>query len=156
MGSQREFVSHLERAKKSSSSCRSPCSKFAATGWEVPLSVDRFTGLLGQAMIPTMIVSPGVQLSSVQKLELNVAWIACDLRLLLAPCLAYLRHSFFNKVDLSKILEFCKQLRWQQFLPPSQQLSMISFLISSQLLYYSQQYLVCLHLQFSCQLFNPI
>ena len=53
---------------------------FAATSWEVPLSVERLTGLLGQAMTPTMIMTLGVQLSSVRKLELNVdTWIACCL-----------------------------------------------------------------------------
>ncbi|MDG2195691.1 MAG: AEC family transporter [SAR324 cluster bacterium] len=41
-------------------------------------------------MIPTMIVTLGVQLSSVEKLELNLdTWIACGLRLLLAPLLAF-------------------------------------------------------------------
>ena len=67
-----------------------PAAIFAATGWEVPLSVDRLTGLLGQAMIPTMIVTLGVQLSSVQKLYLNVdTLIACGLRLILAPLQAF-------------------------------------------------------------------
>ena len=80
-----------------------PAAIFAATGWEVPLSVDRLTGLLGQAMIPTMIVTLGVQLSSVQKLELNVdTWIACGLRLLLAPLLAFGLAFLFPLGELEK------------------------------------------------------
>jgi predicted permease len=54
-------------------------------------------------MIPTMIVTLGVQLSSVQKLELNVdTWIACGLRLLLAPLLAFGLAFLFPLGELEK------------------------------------------------------
>tara|TARA_A100001015_G_C14923724_1_gene685367 strand:+ start:490 stop:1341 length:852 start_codon:yes stop_codon:yes gene_type:complete len=80
-----------------------PPAFFAATGWEVPLSVEQLTGLLGQAMIPTMIVTLGVQLSSVQKLELNLdTWTACGLRLLLAPLLAFSLAFIFPLGELEK------------------------------------------------------
>jgi predicted permease len=73
-----------------------PAALFAATDLEVPLSVNRLTGLLGQAMVPTMIVTLGVQLAAVKKIALRRdLWLACGLRLLLAPLLALLLAGFF-------------------------------------------------------------
>ena len=69
----------------------------------MPLSVDRLTGLLAQAMIPTMIVTLGVHLSSIEKLELNLdIWIACGLSLLLAPLLVFGLASLFPLGELEK------------------------------------------------------
>ena len=123
-----------------------PAAIFAATGWEVPLSVERLTGLLGQAMIPTMIVTLGVQLSSVQKLDLNVdTWIACGLRLLLAPLLAFGLAFIFPLGELEKNIGILQSAMPTAILAAIKQLNTISFLISSQPLSYSQQYLVCSH-----------
>ena len=73
-----------------------PAVLFTATDLEVPLSISRLSGLLGQAMVPTMIVILGVQLSRVQKITLNRdIWIACSMRLLLAPLLAVSLAVFF-------------------------------------------------------------
>ena len=69
----------------------------------MPLSVDRLTGLLAQAMVPTMIVTLGVHLSSIEKLELNLdIWIACGLSLLLAPLLVFGLASLFPLGELEK------------------------------------------------------
>lgn len=57
----------------------------------VPLMAERSISLLSQAMIPTMLVTLGAQLASVEKLEINTDLaIAAALRLLAGPALAAL------------------------------------------------------------------
>lgn len=68
-----------------------PAGLFAATSMEVPLTVSRMTGLLGNAMIPTMLLTLGVQLAEVQRFSLGFDMIAASaVRLLGAPVLAML------------------------------------------------------------------
>lgn len=66
-----------------------PAAFFLATPLEVPLFLDRITGLLGQAMIPTMLVTLGVQLAEVERPRISLdVIIASVIRLAGAPLLA--------------------------------------------------------------------
>ncbi|MFC1974937.1 AEC family transporter [Chloroflexota bacterium] len=68
-----------------------PAVFFSATHIEIPLFVSRATNLLGNAMIPTMLVTLGVQLASVGKPQINSdVIIANAVRLLGGPILAAL------------------------------------------------------------------
>ena len=58
---------------------------------EPPLFLSRITGLLGAAMVPTMLVTLGVQLAAVQHLKLDVdVLISSAVRLIGGPTLALL------------------------------------------------------------------
>jgi predicted permease len=66
-----------------------PAAFFAATSLEVPLFLSRLTGLLGNAMIPTMLVALGVQLSDIKEFKISSDMvIASAIRLLGGPVLA--------------------------------------------------------------------
>ena len=66
-----------------------PALLFMATPLEVPLVVERITGLLGSAMIPVMLVTLGVQLAEVGKFDINLDVVmASGVRLLVGPILA--------------------------------------------------------------------
>jgi len=66
-----------------------PALLFTATDLEVPIVLSRITGLLGNAMIPVMLVTLGVQLCEVDKLEINLdVVLASGVRLLAGPILA--------------------------------------------------------------------
>jgi predicted permease len=66
-----------------------PALFFYGTDIEVPLFLSRTTGLLGQAMIPILLVTLGVQLSEVDSFRINLdVFIATSLRLIAAPLLA--------------------------------------------------------------------
>lgn len=59
--------------------------------FEPPLLVSRMTGLLAAAMVPTMLVTLGVQLSEIKKITLGSdVWIASAVRLLGGAALALL------------------------------------------------------------------
>ncbi len=61
------------------------------SGVEMPLLVTRVTGLLSGAMIPTMLVTLGVQLSTIDKIKIDRDVVtASAIRLLGAPLLAIL------------------------------------------------------------------
>lgn len=61
------------------------------SGMEMPLLVTRVAGLLGNAMIPTMLITLGVQLSTVQNIKIDRdVIIASSIRLLGVPLLAIL------------------------------------------------------------------
>jgi len=67
-----------------------PAAIFVATGWEFPLSVDWLTQLLGEAIIPEIIGTIEVQLSSLKKLVLNLdAWITYQLRFSIAQLIVF-------------------------------------------------------------------
>ncbi|MCB0036098.1 MAG: AEC family transporter [Anaerolineales bacterium] len=56
-----------------------------------PLLVSRMTGLLAAAMVPTMLVTLGVQLSEIKKITIDVdVWVASGIRLLGGAALALL------------------------------------------------------------------
>ncbi len=66
-----------------------PALLFPITDLEVPLVLSRITGLLGEAMIPVMLVTLGVQLGEVGKLVINLdVVLASAVRLLAGPILA--------------------------------------------------------------------
>jgi len=67
-----------------------PALFFYGTDVEVPLFLSRITGLLGRAMIPMMLVTLGVQLSSLGKFNFSLdVVIASSLRLIAAPLIAF-------------------------------------------------------------------
>ncbi len=66
-----------------------PALLFYGTDFDVPLFLSRITGLLGRAMIPVMLVTLGVQLSSLAKFYFSFdVIIASCLRLIAAPLIA--------------------------------------------------------------------
>ncbi|MDA3788591.1 MAG: AEC family transporter [Desulfobacula sp.] len=67
-----------------------PAMFFYGTDFEPPLFLSRITGLLGRAMIPVMLVTLGVQLSSLAKFNFSLdVVIASCLRLIAAPLIAF-------------------------------------------------------------------
>jgi predicted permease len=80
-----------------------PAAFFSATGLEVPLFVSRATHLLGEAMIPVMLVTLGVQLAAVDKPRLNLDVLAANaVRLLGGPILAILLAIPFGLTGLER------------------------------------------------------
>ena len=74
-----------------------PALFFYGTDFEVPLFLSRTTGLLGQAMIPILLVTLGVQLSEADNFRINLdVFIATSLRLIAAPLLAAGLFVFFS------------------------------------------------------------
>jgi len=66
-----------------------PALFFYGTDFEVPLFLSRTTGLLGKAMIPMLLVTPGVQLSEVDSFRINLdVFLATSMRLIAAPLIA--------------------------------------------------------------------
>lgn len=63
----------------------------------VPIMLDRIVGLLGQAMVPVMLVALGVQLANTKSLRLDQdTVIASAVRLLISPALAFALVGFFG------------------------------------------------------------
>ncbi|MDM8518773.1 AEC family transporter [Anaerolineales bacterium HSG6] len=80
-----------------------PATFFLATSFSVPLSVVRITSLLGQAMIPVMLVTLGVQLSEVKKPRINAdVMVATGIRLIGGPVLAILFAAMFGVTGLER------------------------------------------------------
>jgi predicted permease len=80
-----------------------PAVFFSATPIEIPLFVSRATNLLGNAMIPTMLVTLGVQLASVGRPQINAdVIVASAVRLLGGPILAALLVIPFGLTDLER------------------------------------------------------
>ncbi|MCA9897510.1 MAG: AEC family transporter [Ardenticatenaceae bacterium] len=68
-----------------------PAALVNGLGLETPLLVSRTTGLLGAAMVPTMLVALGVQLAEVKQIRLSAdVWISSAVRLLGGAALALL------------------------------------------------------------------
>ena len=64
---------------------------------EVPIFLSRLSGLLGQAMIPVMLVTLGVQMSEIVKISINFNVIAAStVRLIGGPILALLLAPHFD------------------------------------------------------------
>lgn len=74
-----------------------PAMFFYGTDMEPPLFLSRTTGLLGRAMVPVMLLTLGVQLSEIQKINFSrhIA-IAAGLRLIAAPAIALGLTGFFS------------------------------------------------------------
>lgn len=74
-----------------------PALFFYAADVEPPLFISRITQLLGRAMIPVMLLTLGVQLSDIKKIEFSRhVVIATGLRLIAAPFIAFLLTFFFT------------------------------------------------------------
>lgn len=68
-----------------------------------PLMVDRVVGLLGQAMVPVMLLALGVQLANTKSLRIEKdTVIASSIRLLVSPALAFLLVGFFGLDGLER------------------------------------------------------
>lgn len=68
-----------------------------------PLFLIRLSGLLGQAMIPVMLVTLGVQMSEVKKFDLSFnVFAASSVRLLGGPAIAFLLAPLFNLEGLER------------------------------------------------------
>lgn len=73
------------------------------SGITLPLVITRVTGLLGDAMIPVMLVTLGVQLASNSSLKINSdTLIATTLRLIGGPILAFALVGFFDLTGLER------------------------------------------------------
>ncbi|MEM7336868.1 MAG: AEC family transporter [Chloroflexota bacterium] len=73
------------------------------SGYTLPLAVTRVTGLLGDAMIPVMLVTLGVTLASNNSLEINFdTLVATSLRLIGGPILAFALVGFFSLTGLER------------------------------------------------------
>ena len=64
---------------------------------ELPVFLSRMSGLLGQAMIPVMLIKLGVQMSEIDKIKINFNVFAVStVRLVGVPVLAILLVPFFS------------------------------------------------------------
>ena len=73
-----------------------PALAFNISGAEVPISLSRLTGLLGQAMIPVMLIALGVQMGEIVKIYINVnVFAASTVRLIGGPVLVMLLVPYF-------------------------------------------------------------
>jgi predicted permease len=80
-----------------------PALLVSAAQWELPVAIGRAIGLLGAAMIPTMLFALGLQLSEAGALRLSGdAVIASALRLLGAPAVAALVAPAFRLAPLDR------------------------------------------------------
>ncbi|MDJ0755548.1 MAG: AEC family transporter [Ardenticatenaceae bacterium] len=71
--------------------------------WPVPLMVERITGLLGAAMVPIMLLTLGVQLSSMKNIVLSVdVWLATAVRLIGGAAVALLLAGVFGLTGLER------------------------------------------------------
>lgn len=69
----------------------------------VPIMISRIVGLLGQAMVPVMLVALGVQLASTKSLKLETdTVIASTIRLVISPALAILLVRFFGLTGIER------------------------------------------------------
>ncbi|RTZ82393.1 MAG: AEC family transporter [SAR324 cluster bacterium] len=74
-----------------------PALVFNITDLEVPIFLSRLSGLLGQAMIPVMLITLGVQMGEIVKIKINFnVFAASTVRLIGGPVLALLLIPFFG------------------------------------------------------------
>ena len=74
-----------------------PALVYNISGVEVPIFLSRLTGLLGQAMIPVMLITLGVQMGEIVKIKINFnVFAASTVRLIGGPVLALLLVPFFG------------------------------------------------------------
>jgi len=80
-----------------------PALVFNITDVEVPIFLSRLSGLLGQAMIPVMLISLGVQMGEVPKIKINFnVFAASTVRLIGGPVLALLIVPYFGLEGLER------------------------------------------------------
>jgi len=80
-----------------------PALVFNITDVEVPIFLSRLSGLLGQAMIPVMLVTLGVQMGQIPKIKINFnVFAASTVRLIGGPVLALLIVPYFGLEGLER------------------------------------------------------
>ncbi len=80
-----------------------PALVFNITDLEVPIFLSRLSGLLGQAMIPVMLVTLGVQMGEIPKIKINFnVFAASTVRLIGGPVLALLIVPYFGLEGLER------------------------------------------------------
>lgn len=78
-----------------------PALFFYGTHMEPPLFLSRTTGLLGRAMVPVMLLTLGVQLYEIKKINFSThLTLAICLRLIAAPAIALGLTGFFSLSDM--------------------------------------------------------
>jgi Predicted permeases len=80
-----------------------PALVFNITNVEVPIFLSRLSGLLGQAMIPVMLITLGVQMGEIPKIKINFnVFAASTVRLIGGPVLALLIVPYFGLEGLER------------------------------------------------------
>jgi len=80
-----------------------PALVFNITDVEVPIILSRLSGLLGQAMIPVMLITLGVQMGDIPKIKINFnVFAASTVRLIGGPVLALLIVPYFGLEGLER------------------------------------------------------
>lgn len=80
-----------------------PALFFNITDVEVPIFLSRLSGLLGQAMIPVMLITLGVQMGEIPKIKINFnVFAASTVRLIGGPVLALLIVPYFGLEGLER------------------------------------------------------
>ena len=80
-----------------------PALVFNITDVEVPIFLSRFSELLGQAMIPVMLITLGVQIGEIQKIKISFnVFAASTVRLIGGPVLAMLIVPYFGLEGLER------------------------------------------------------
>ena len=80
-----------------------PALVFNITDLEVPIFLSRLSGLLGQAMIPVMLITLGVQMGEIPKIKINFnVFAASTVRLIGGPVLALLIVPYFGLEGLER------------------------------------------------------
>ncbi len=80
-----------------------PALVFNITDVEVPIFLSRLSGLLGQAMIPVMLITLGVQMGEITKIKINFnVFAASTVRLIGGPVLALLIVPYFGLEGLER------------------------------------------------------
>lgn len=80
-----------------------PALVFNITDVEVPIFLSRLSGLLGQAMIPVMLITLGVQMGEIPKIKISFnVFAASTVRLIGGPVLALLIVPYFGLEGLER------------------------------------------------------
>jgi len=80
-----------------------PALVFNITDVEVPIFLSRLSGLLGQAMIPVMLITLGVQMGAIPKITIHFnVFAASTVRLIGGPVLALLIVPYFGLEGLER------------------------------------------------------
>ena len=80
-----------------------PALVFNITDLEVPIFLSRLSGLLGQGMIPVMLITLGVQMGEIPKIKINFnVFAASTVRLIGGPVLALLIVPYFGLEGLER------------------------------------------------------
>ena len=80
-----------------------PALFFNITDVEVPIFLSRLSGLLGEAMIPVMLITLGVQMGEIPKIKINFnVFAASTVRLIGGPVLALLIVPYFGLEGLER------------------------------------------------------